>query len=102
MVGDLSNDQITYSNNIFELVDEMMKEVKTKFSIEGQSYQELRRVYYVLNRQRSNAAGVVSRFIGGVYVDRQWLVKKTDHALYTSFFQTRKEQWKHYLNMFFH
>jgi hypothetical protein len=76
MVGDLSNDQITYSNNIFELVDEMMKEVKNKFSIEGQSYQELRRVYYVLNRQRSNAANVVSRFIGGVYVDRAMVGQK--------------------------
>ena len=70
MVGDLSNDQITYSNNIFELIDEIMKEVKTKFSIKGESYQELRRVYYVLSRQRAIAAGVTSRFIGGVYVDR--------------------------------
>ncbi len=83
MVGDLSNDQITYSNNIFELVDEMMKEVKTKFSIEGQSYQELRRVYYVLNRQRSNAAGVVSRFIGGVYVDRAMVGQKGQTMPYT-------------------
>ena len=83
MVGDLSNDQITYSNNIFELVDEMLKEVKTKFSIEGESYQELRRVYYVLNRQRSNAAGVVSRFIGGVYVDRAMVGQKGQSMPYT-------------------
>ena len=83
MVGDLSNDQITYSTNIFELVDEMMKEVKTKFSIEGESYQELRRVYYVLNRQRSNAAGVVSRFIGGVYVDRAMVGQKGQSMPYT-------------------
>ena len=83
MVGDLSNDQITYSNNIFELVDEMLKEVKTKFSIEGESYQELRRVYYILNRQRSNAAGVVSRFIGGVYVDRAMVGQKGQSMPYT-------------------
>ena len=76
MVGDLSNDQITYSNNIFELIDEMMKEVKTKFSIKGESYQELRRVYYVLSRQRAIAAGVTSRFIGGVYVDRAMVGQK--------------------------
>ena len=83
MVGDLSNDQITYSNNIFELVDEMMKEVKTKFSIEGESYQELRRVYYVLNKQRSNAAGVVSRFVGGVYIDRAMVGQKGQSMPYT-------------------
>ena len=83
MVGDLSNDQITYSNNIFELVDEMMNEVKTKFSTVGESYQELRRVYYILNRQRSNAAGVVSRFIGGVYVDRAMVGQKGQTMPYT-------------------
>jgi len=83
MVGDLSNDQITYSNNIFELIDEMMKGVKTKFSIEGESYQELRRVYYVLSRQRAIAAGVTSRFIGGVYVDRAMIGQKGETKPYT-------------------
>tara|TARA_B100000809_G_scaffold57505_1_gene53624 strand:- start:17588 stop:20179 length:2592 start_codon:yes stop_codon:yes gene_type:complete len=76
MIGDLSNDQITYSNNIFELVDNMMKDVKSNFSKEGESYQELRRVYYVLSRQRGTAANVVSRFIGGIYVDRAMVGQK--------------------------
>ncbi|PCI95451.1 MAG: hypothetical protein COB15_12205 [Flavobacteriales bacterium] len=83
MVGDLSNDQITYSNNIFELVDNMMKSVKTKFSKKGESYQELRRVYYILSRQRGTAAGVVSRFIGGVYVDRAMVGQKGETKPYT-------------------
>jgi len=83
MIGDLSNDQITYSNNIFELIDEMMKEVKSKFSKKGESYQELRRVYYVLSRQRATAAGVTSRFIGGVYVDRAMVGQKGETKPYT-------------------
>ncbi|MDG1477257.1 MAG: zinc-dependent metalloprotease [Vicingaceae bacterium] len=83
MIGDLSNDQITYSNNIFELIDEMMKSVKTKFSVGGESYQELRRVYYVLSGQRATAAGVVSRFIGGVYVDRAMVGQKGETKPYT-------------------
>jgi hypothetical protein len=83
MIGDLSNDQITYSNNIFGLVDEMMKGVKTKFSKKGESYQELRRVYYVLSGQRATAAGVVSRFIGGVYVDRAMVGQKGETKPYT-------------------
>jgi len=83
MIGDLSNDQITYSNNIFELIDEMMKEVKTKFTIDGESYQELRRVYYVLSKQRATAAGVTSRFIGGVYVDRAMAGQKGETKPYT-------------------
>ncbi len=83
MIGDLSNDQITYSNNIFELINSMMKDVKSRFSKEGESYQELRRVYYVLSRQRATASGVVSRFIGGVYVDRAMVGQKGETKPYT-------------------
>ena len=83
MVGDLSNDQITYSNNIFEITDAMLKDIKTKFSKEGESYQELRRVYSVLNNQRFNAGNIASRFIGGVYVDRAMVGQKGETKPYT-------------------
>ncbi|MCO6499639.1 MAG: zinc-dependent metalloprotease [Vicingus serpentipes] len=83
MIGDLSNDQITYSSNIFDLINTMMPNVKTKFSKEGGSYQELRRVYYILSKQRAQAANVVSRFIGGVYVDRAMVGQKGETKPYT-------------------
>ena len=70
MIGDLSNDQITYSINRFELVNDMMKNLKSQFLKEGETYEELRRAYYTLHNQTRIAGGVVSRFIGGVYVDR--------------------------------
>jgi Met-zincin/Domain of unknown function (DUF5117) len=70
MIGDLSNDQIAYSINRFELVNTMMKEVKDKMVKDGDSYQELRRAYYILSGQRAQAANVISRFVGGVYIDR--------------------------------
>jgi hypothetical protein len=70
MIGDLSNDQITYSINRFELVNAMMKNIKTQFTKKGETYEDLRRAYYTLHRQTAIAGGVVSRFIGGVYVDR--------------------------------
>ncbi|MCI2230105.1 zinc-dependent metalloprotease [Polaribacter sp. MSW13] len=70
MIGDLSNDQITYSINRFELINSMMKNLKTQFTKKGETYEELRRAYYTLHNQTATAGGVVSRFIGGVYVDR--------------------------------
>lgn len=70
MIGDLSNDPISYSIDRFILVDNMMKEAKTKFTKTGESFQELRRIYYLLSNQKRVAAGVISRYIGGVYVDR--------------------------------
>ena len=70
MIGDLSSDPITYSINRFELVNAMMKNVKTQFTKEGETYEDLRRAYYTLHNQTAVAGGVISRFIGGVYVDR--------------------------------
>jgi hypothetical protein len=70
MIGDLSNDQITYSINRFELVNSMMKNLKTQFTKKGETYEDLRRAYYTLHNQTAVAGGVISRFIGGVYVDR--------------------------------
>ena len=70
MTGDLSNDQISYSIDRFNIVNDMMKKIKSKFNNEGDTYEDLRRAYYTLNSQAARAGDVVSRFIGGVYVDR--------------------------------
>jgi hypothetical protein len=70
MIGDLSSDQITYSVDRFELTNDVMKTIKTKFSTEGESYAELRDNFDVLLGQQATAGRVISRFIGGVYVDR--------------------------------
>lgn len=70
MTGDLSNDQITYSINRFDLVNTMMKDVKSRFSKKGETYMDLVRAFYTLHGQAGRAGDVISRFIGGVYVDR--------------------------------
>ena len=70
MIGDLSNDQIKYSINRIELSNMMMKDIKTRFADSGESYMQLRQAYYILSGQAATAAGIIARFIGGVYVDR--------------------------------
>lgn len=70
MIGDLSNDQLSYSADRMELVKQMMSQIKSQYSKKGQSYQELRQAFYILNAQYAQAARVASRFIGGIYVDR--------------------------------
>lgn len=83
MTGDLSNDQITYSINRFELVDDMMKGIKDKFVKDGGTYEDLRRAYFTLNSQSARAGDVISRFIGGVYVDRAMAGQKGGTQPYT-------------------
>ena len=48
----------------------MMPKLMDKFANDGESYQELRRAYYILTRTQAGAASNISRYIGGVYVDR--------------------------------
>ncbi|HEY5687743.1 MAG TPA: zinc-dependent metalloprotease [Yeosuana sp.] len=69
-VSDQSNDQIKWAIDRIELSNNLMKETKSRFTKNGDSYQELRRVYYLLSGQKGSAANTISRFIGGVYVDR--------------------------------
>lgn len=70
MTNDQSSDAITYSIDRIELSNDLMKTAKQKFVKDNESYQELRRVYYLLSSQKAGAANVISRYIGGVYVDR--------------------------------
>jgi hypothetical protein len=83
MVGDLSNNPIGYSIDRIELVNSMMKDIKIKFPKKGESYQELLRAYSSLSRQRASAANVISRYIGGVYVDRAMVQQEGGTQPYT-------------------
>ena len=70
MTGDLSNDQIQYSINRFELVNTMVKDIQSRFTKKGETYMQLNQAYRILMGQSGRAGDVISRFIGGVYVDR--------------------------------
>ena len=70
MTGDLSGDQISYSIDRFKLVNASMRKIKDKMIFDGGTYDDLRRAFYTLNAQAGRAGDVLSRFIGGVYVDR--------------------------------
>lgn len=69
-VNDLTNDPIAYAEERFKLVNATMGKLVTKYSKPYQSYAELRSRYGTLNVQRANMIAAVSRFIGGVYIDR--------------------------------
>ncbi|SER10306.1 protein of unknown function [Hyunsoonleella jejuensis] len=69
-VSDQSNEQIDWSIDRMQLSDQLLKEVKNNFTKEGDFYEELKRVYNVLSGQKASAANTISRFIGGVYVER--------------------------------
>lgn len=68
--GDMSNDQILYSINRMKLINGMYADLLEKSKKPGKSYQEFSQSFNTLIGQYVGAANIVTRFIGGVYVDR--------------------------------
>lgn len=71
-VNDLTSDAVGYAEERFKLVNNLMGKMVQKYSKPGQSYAELRARYGTLQAQRFSMIAAVSRYIGGVYVDRSF------------------------------
>lgn len=83
-IYDLSNDPVAYGVDRITLInDSLMPKLLTKFSIENQSYSELKDAYKVLLREKAIQLGVFTRQIGGVYVNRAFEGQKTTTSPYT-------------------
>ncbi len=69
-VNDMTNDAIGYMSDRFDVINDLMGTLQTRYTTPGQSYHEMRNAYLVLTGQLNSSATVISRYIGGVYVDR--------------------------------
>ena len=68
MTNDLTNDPITYAVQRIELVNHILKELPIK--LEARSWEEYENAYETLFRESNRSLQTVSRFVGGVYVNR--------------------------------
>lgn len=73
MINDHSSDMATFGEEKFKLVNAMLPKLKARFATEGKSYQDLRTRYSQLVRQRADMVSALSRYVGGVYVDRSFV-----------------------------
>jgi len=69
-VNDMSADAIAYATGRLSLVDEIMGDLSSKIGTEGESYQELLNAYLVMASEFARAASTISRYVGGVHVNR--------------------------------
>jgi hypothetical protein len=69
-IGDLSSDAVGYAVGRFGLVNHTMNGLLDRHTVEGASYHELRNAYLILTGEMNSQAQVISRYIGGVHVDR--------------------------------
>ncbi|WP_405598407.1 MULTISPECIES: zinc-dependent metalloprotease [unclassified Pseudoalteromonas] len=70
MIGDLSSNPAAYGADRMALINKLFTELKDKATVKGESYQQLVTSANSLFGQYRAQAGVVSRQIGGVYVER--------------------------------
>jgi hypothetical protein len=76
MIDDLTNDAITYSADRIKLCNQIIQRLREKYTVPGKSYQELLNGYLIATGSIAHAAAVISRFIGGIYVDRAFVGQK--------------------------
>ena len=70
MIYDLSSDAIAHAMGRIELTNDVKNKILAKYNTPGNTYHELKTAYLILTAQHRNAAIVLSRYIGGIYVER--------------------------------
>jgi len=73
MVGDMSNDAIAYATSRCEITQRALGKLLTEYPKEDESYQGLTQAYVSLTTDVSNSLTTMSRYIGGVYVERAFV-----------------------------
>ncbi|WP_247233272.1 zinc-dependent metalloprotease [Telluribacter sp. SYSU D00476] len=72
MINDMSGDAIGYAVDRVELVKKAYPTLRKKLITSDQSFHELRNAYLVLTGEQANSLRIISRYIGGIYVDRAY------------------------------
>ncbi|NIK72946.1 hypothetical protein FHS56_000432 [Thermonema lapsum] len=78
MIYDLSGDVVTYSMQRMELCRRLLGELLERYrqAHENESYQLLRNQYLIITTEMAYAANNLSRYVGGVYVERAFVGQK--------------------------
>jgi hypothetical protein len=79
-VNDFSSDAIGFGIERMQLANNLIADLTKRYRADGKSNQELKQAYGISLSEITNAANAISRYVGGVYVDRNMLV---DRPAYT-------------------
>ena len=84
MINDLTSDPVEHSIEKMELINSMFPKLKEKYSVSGESYEKLKRSYYSLTSNYFTCLDIISRQIGGVYVDRSFVGQNNNKTPFTA------------------
>lgn len=77
MLYDMTSDPITYAIDQIKMNVETFKKLKSKFVKDNQSYHDLRTKYLLLSSRNASNFTVLSRWIGGVFINRSFAGQDT-------------------------
>jgi hypothetical protein len=80
MIFDMSSDPIAYGAKRCEMVRQATGKLLDEYPKEGTSWQELTNAYISLTSDAGNALTAISRYVGGVYVERPFVGQVKQHA----------------------
>ena len=69
-VSDMSDDPVRYAQQRMDIIRSIYPNLLDRFEVPGESYHGFRDAFSVLNGEYANCARVISRYVGGVYMDR--------------------------------
>ena len=78
MLFDMSSDPVAYGVARCDLVKQATDKLLADYPTQGRSWQELTNAYISLTSEASNSLTAVSRYIGGVYVERAYVGQVKD------------------------
>ncbi|MBT7895944.1 MAG: zinc-dependent metalloprotease [Flavobacteriales bacterium] len=84
MIYDLSSNQLDHSVDKINMVTDILKDLKTKYTSNNDTYEELYRSYINLVYSYYQALNIVTRQIGGVYIDLSHTDQNTDNKPFES------------------
>jgi len=83
MIYDMSSDPVAYGIQRCELVKAKLKDLHTKTSVKGESWQPVLAAYLTLSRESADAVVAMSRYVGGVQVERAFVGQGATPKPYT-------------------
>lgn len=83
MIYDMSDDAISYAANNTEMMNDAIAKLLDIYGKDTASYQPLRNAFLMLSSRVNTNMTVVSRYIGGVYIDRSFANQNSPNKPYT-------------------
>jgi len=80
---DMSDDAIGYAIGNIKMVNDALPKLLKKYSTPNKSYHELRNGYLALSGHYARSLNVIGRYIGGVYVNRNFVGQDTASKPFT-------------------